>query len=108
LTSLPVTSAQEAYEVIECYTPRLRVEDFFRVLKMGLVETNLLLQDTEYLQEHVEIMSPIAWRLMLLVGARSTRSAGRDDIYRNRTVLSETPGLANIGFQFLPDYMRRS
>ena len=66
LTSLDVSSAEEAGEVVEHYLQRWRIEDYFRVLKSGCGAQRLRFRTAVRLQRAIAIQSVIAWRLMVL------------------------------------------
>ena len=66
LTSLEVSSAEQAEEVVEHYLQRWRIEDYFRVLKSGCGAQRLRFRTAVRLQRAIAILSVIAWRLMVL------------------------------------------
>ena len=66
LTSLPVTTFDEAKQVVDYYLLRWRIEDLFRVLKHGCKVEDLRMRSATKLHRAVTINMVIAWRLMLL------------------------------------------
>ena len=63
LTSLEVSSAEQAEEVVEHYLQRWRI---FRVLKSGCGAQRLRFRTAVRLQRAIAVRSVIAWRLMVL------------------------------------------
>ena len=66
LTTMKITSAKEAYELVEFYTLRWRVEDIFRILKTGCRIEKLRMQKAEALHRAITLYMVTSWRLMLL------------------------------------------
>ena len=66
LTTLKVTTAQEAADIVSFYLQRWRVEDFFRVLKSGCRVEFLLFRTADRLQRAIAINAVIAWRIMVM------------------------------------------
>ena len=66
LTSLPVTTFEEAQTVVGYYLQRWRAEDLFRVLKSGCKAEELRMNPAVKLHRAVTIYTVIAWRLLLL------------------------------------------
>ena len=66
LTTLKVTSAQDAAEIVGFYLQRWRIEDFFRVLKSGCRVEFLLFRTADRLQRAIAINAVIAWRIMVM------------------------------------------
>ena len=66
LTTLKVTTAQEAADIVGYYLQRWRVEDFFRVLKSGCRVEFLLFRTADRLQRAIAINAVIAWRIMVM------------------------------------------
>ena len=64
LTTLPVETASEAADLIGHYLQRLRIKDFFKVLKSGCRVEFLLYQEAEQLPLAVAINAVIAWRIL--------------------------------------------
>ena len=65
-TTVPVTSAPEAIQVIEWYRLRWRIEDWHRVLKSGCKVEFLGHRRGERIERAVTIKAVIAWRLMAM------------------------------------------
>ncbi len=66
LTSLPVSDACQAREVVGFYERRWRIEEFFRILKSGCdVETGAH-RTRERVERAVALRAVIAWRLSVL------------------------------------------
>jgi len=63
LTNTPVTSSEEAEQVIRWYCCRWQVEVFHKVLKSGCRVEDCRLQAAKRLHSFVALMSVIAWRL---------------------------------------------
>ncbi len=66
LTTLKVTTAREAAEVVGFYLQRWKIEDLFRVLKSGCRSEFLLFRTAERLQRAIAINAVIAWRIMVM------------------------------------------
>ena len=66
LSTLEVTSANEAAELVGFYLQRWRIEDFFRVLKSGCRVEFLLFRTADRLQRAIAINAVIAWRIMVM------------------------------------------
>ena len=66
LTTLPVDSADDAAEVLRCYSLRWRIEDWHRVLKSGCQIDELGHRSVERLERAIAIRMVIAWRVMLM------------------------------------------
>ena len=66
LTTLKVTGAREAADIVGFYLQRWRVEDFFRVLKSGCRVEFLLFRTAERLRRAIAINAVIAWRIMVM------------------------------------------
>ncbi len=66
LTTVEVTSLQEAEQILEYYTLRWRVEDTFRVLKTGCRVEKLRMQQAENLHRAITLHIVTSWRLMLM------------------------------------------
>ena len=66
LTTLKVTTAQEAADIVGYYLQRWRIEDFFRVLKSGCRVEFLLFRTADRLQRAIAINAVIAWRIMVM------------------------------------------
>jgi hypothetical protein len=66
LTTVDVTSAEQAAEVLRWYRLRWRIEDWHRVLKSGCKIDELGHHSTERLERAIAIRLVIAWRVMLM------------------------------------------
>lgn len=66
LTNLEVTSFGEAYEKVQWYALRWRIEMFFKVLKSGFRVEACRLAHGERLERYLTIMSIVAWRLFMI------------------------------------------
>lgn len=73
LTSLPVTSYEEAVKIIEWYLCRWQIEIFFKILKSGCVVEELQLEKVERLKKCIALYLVIAWRILFITmqGRRS-------------------------------------
>lgn len=67
LTTLNITSAEQAEECLRWYCLRWRIEDWHRVLKSGCRVEDLAHKSVERLQRAISINLVIAWRIMLMV-----------------------------------------
>ena len=67
LSTLPVASAADAIQVLQWYTLRWRIEDYFRVLKSGCKVEELQHHSAERLQRAIAIKMVVAWRIQLMV-----------------------------------------
>ena len=66
LTTVEVTSVEQAIEIIGLYALRWRVEDLFRVLKSGCKVEKLGLRQAASLHNLITIYIVTAWRIMLM------------------------------------------
>jgi len=66
LTNLEITDFEQAYEKVQWYTHRWRIEMFHKVLKSGLRVEDCRLGDAERLIRYLTIMSIVAWRLFAI------------------------------------------
>ena len=66
LTTVEVTTAEEAQQLVEYYTLRWRVEDIFRILKTGCRIEKLRMQQAEALHKAITLYMVTAWRIMLM------------------------------------------
>ena len=66
LTTMAVTTLEEAKQMVEHYTLRWRVEDIFRVLKSGCRVEKLRMQQAASLHKAITLYMVTAWRLMLM------------------------------------------
>lgn len=67
LTSLPVTTAEQALEVLNYYLCRWEIELFFRILKGGCEVEKLPLEHIERLEPALALYMIIAWRVLYLM-----------------------------------------
>lgn len=66
LTTLPVNSAEEAYEKVLWYKQRWKIERYHYALKSGCKIEELQLETADRLQNAIAVYSVIAWRLLWL------------------------------------------
>lgn len=66
LTTLEITSPEQAERLLERYCLRWRIEDWHRVLKTGCGIEELRNETAERIQRAVAIYMVIAWRIMLM------------------------------------------
>jgi hypothetical protein len=66
LSTVPVTSPDEAAQMLHWYTLRWRIEDWHRVLKTGCRVEKLGHDTAERLERAIAIRLVIAWRVMLM------------------------------------------
>ena len=66
LTNLPVRSFDEAYEKIQWYCLRWRIEMYFKVLKSGFRVEECRLGRADRLARYLTVMSIVAWRLFMI------------------------------------------
>ena len=67
LTTVPVTSADDATRILQWYALRWRIEDYFRILKSGCKVEELQHHSAERLERAIAIKMVIAWRIQLMV-----------------------------------------
>ena len=67
LTTLPVTSADDAMRILGWYTLHWRIEEYFRVLKSGCKVEELQHHTAERLERAIAIKMVVAWRIQLMV-----------------------------------------
>ena len=67
LTTVPVTSADDATRILQWYALRWRIEDYFRILKSGCKVEELQHHTAERLERAIAIKMVIAWRIQLMV-----------------------------------------
>ena len=86
LTTMPVTSADDATRILQWYALRWRIEDYFRILKSGCKVEELQHHSAERLERAIAIKMVIAWRIQLMVPtrARGARAARRGVVLRQR------------------------
>ncbi len=66
LTTIKITSAEDAEKCLRWYVLRWRIEDWHRVLKSGCRIEDLAHETAERLRRAVAINLVIAWRIMLM------------------------------------------
>jgi hypothetical protein len=66
LTTIPVTTVEQATECLRWYCLRWRIEDWHRVLKSGCEIEDLQYETAERLRRAIAIKMVIAWRIMLM------------------------------------------
>lgn len=66
LTTLEITSPEQAQRCLEWYCLRWRIEDWHRVLKSGCEIQELGHQTAERLKRAIAVYAVIAWRVMLM------------------------------------------
>jgi hypothetical protein len=66
LTKLPIENCEQAYEKVQWYCLRWRIEMYHKVLKSGFRIEHCRLGDAQRLIRYVTVMSIIAWRVFLL------------------------------------------
>lgn len=66
LTNIAVTSYQEAYEKVQWYCLRWRIEMYFKVLKSGFRVEECRLGHADRLARYLTVMSIVAWRLFMI------------------------------------------
>ena len=67
LTTLPVTSTADAQRILQWYTLRWRIEDYFRILKSGCKVEELQHHTAERLERAIAIKMVVGWRIQLMV-----------------------------------------
>ena len=67
LTTVPVTSADDAKRILQCYALRWRIEDYFRILKSGCKVEALQHHSAERLERAIAIKMVVGWRIQLMV-----------------------------------------
>ena len=66
LTTVQLSTARDAADIVGLYLQRWRIEDFFRILKSGCRVELLLFRTAERLQRAIAINAVIAWRIMVM------------------------------------------
>ena len=66
LTTIPVTTVEQARECLKWYCLRWRIEDWHRVLKSGCKIEDLQYETAERLRRAIAIKMVIGWRIMLM------------------------------------------
>ena len=67
LTTLPVTSADDATRILGWYALRWRIEEYFRVIKSGCKVEELQHHTVERLERAIAIKMVVGWRIQLMV-----------------------------------------
>ena len=67
LTTVPVTSAEDAMRILQWYTLRWRIEDYFRILKSGCKVEELQHHSAERLERAIASKMVVGWRIQLMV-----------------------------------------
>ena len=83
LTTVEVTTLEEALKMVDYYAQRWRIEDAFRVLKSGCKVEELSMQKASSLHCAITIYAVMAWRPAVddAIGARGARGRGPDSVY---------------------------
>jgi len=66
LTNLPVTSYEDAYEKVQWYCLRWRIEMYFKVMKSGFRVEACRLGHADRLARYLTVISIVAWRLFMI------------------------------------------
>lgn len=66
LTTIDITSPEDAVQCLRWYCLRWRIEDFFRVLKSGCAVEKVAHNTAERIRRAIAINLVIAWRIMLM------------------------------------------
>jgi len=66
LTNISVENFDQAYEKVQWYCLRWRIESFHRVLKSGFNVEKCRLETADRLMRYLTVMSIIAWRLFMI------------------------------------------
>lgn len=66
LTSEPVETAKQRWNVVEGYRTRWVIEEYFKCLKTGCSIEKRQLKSRESLERTLVVLMPIAWRLLLM------------------------------------------
>ena len=67
LTTVPVTSADDATRILQWYALRWRIEDYFRILESGCKVEELQHHSAERLERAIAIKMVVSWRIQLMV-----------------------------------------
>lgn len=85
LTNLPVTSYEDAYEKVQWYCLRWRIEMYFKVMKSGFRVEACRLGHADRLARYLTVMSIVAWRLfMITLIARTDPATPCSEFLANR------------------------
>lgn len=63
ITNIPITKIEQAFEKIEWYCLRWRIETWHKIIKSGLKVEDCRLSDAERLFRYLAVMSIVAWRI---------------------------------------------
>lgn len=66
LTSEPIDTQEQMWEVVDGYRTRWVIEEFFKCLKTGCSVEKRQLKSRESLERMLAVMMPLAWRLLLM------------------------------------------
>jgi hypothetical protein len=75
LTNSPINSYSEAYEKVQWYSLRWRIEMFFKVMKSGFRVEACRLGHADRLAKYLTVMSIVAWRLFMITLIARTNPA---------------------------------
>ena len=67
LTTVPVTGADDARQILHYYALRWRIEDYFRILKSGCKVEELQHHTAERLERAIAIKMVVGWRIQLML-----------------------------------------
>ena len=67
LTTVPVSSARDAKQMLQWYALRWRIEDYFRILKSGCKVEELQHHNAVRLERAITIKMVVGWRIQLMV-----------------------------------------
>ena len=80
-TTVPVITAAEAEEMVQCYTRRWEIEEMHLVLKSGLKAEQLQFDDAHSLKNALAVLYVVAWRVLFTRDtARFTPDAPADKL----------------------------
>lgn len=74
ITTLEVTTFEQAFDVISIYKKRWKIETFFKYLKTGCRVEDCMVQSLDRLDKMILILSLVAWRLQGLQEVLSLQS----------------------------------
>jgi hypothetical protein len=66
ITTVPVTSLEQAVEIVEAYAQRWKVERYHYVLKSGCRVEDLQLESADRLERALALYNVVAWRLLYM------------------------------------------
>ncbi len=82
LTTLKVSTIEEAITILKYYKIRWQIEIYFRILKSGCKVEELQLEEKERLEPCIALYMSIAWRVLFLVMlGRSHPDIGSDTVF---------------------------